>query len=396
MVIKAIKYRIYPTELQTELLDKHISACRFVYNLALETKQAAWSSVRVNLSRFDLINQLPDLKSHCEWLKEVSSQSLQASVSKMDSAYTNFFNGKSNFPRFKNKKTSRKSFTVTSLLRVGNDFIEIPKFREGIKAAIHRKFEGKVKSGVVSKTPTGKYFISVLFETTENTPVKPVATEENTIGVDLGIKTFATLSDGRVIENPRCLKKALSKLKYTQRKYSKYKGKRTKRKLALLHEKVANKRNDFLHKVTKKLIDENQAIALETLNVGGMMKNHKLAQAIQDVSWGKFNEFLTYKAEWYGVNILRIGRFEPSSKMCHCGVVNKELKLSDREWTCNSCGSINDRDLLAAQNIKKFALINHVSRVETKNHDELPTLVGVMTREAEFSNPQSNFTSWTQ
>jgi putative transposase len=173
----------------------------------------------------------------------------------------------------------------------------------------------------------------------------------------------------------------LSKLKYTQIKYSKYKGKRTRQKLARLYEKVTNRRNDFIHKVTKKLIDENQAIALETLNVDGMMKNHKLAQSIQDASWSKFNEFLNYKAEWYGVNILRIGQFEPSSKMCHCGVVNKELKLSDREWTCKSCGSVNDRDLLAAQNIKKFALRNHVSGIETKNHDELPTLVGVMTRE---------------
>jgi len=384
MILKAIKYRLYPTKLQAELLDKHIGACRFVYNLALETKQIAWASAKVNLSCFELINQLPDLKSHCEWLKEVSSQSLQASVTKMDSAYTNFFKGRSSFPKFKNKRTSKKSFSVTASIKIEAGLIKIPKFTEGIKAVIHREFDGKIKSGTVSKTSTGKYFISVLFETPDITPVKPKVTEENTIGVDLGIKSFATLSNGETIENPRHLKKLLSKIKYTQRKYSKYKGKRTKKKLARLHEKVTNRRNDFLHKVTKKLIDENQAIALETLNVMGMAKNHSLAQAILDVSWGKFNEFLTYKAEWYGVNILRIGQFEPSSKMCHCGVVNKELKLSDREWVCKSCGSVNDRDLLAAQNIKKFALRNHVSRTETQNHDELPTLVGVMTREAEI------------
>lgn len=382
MILKAIKYRLYPTKLQAELLDKHIGACRFIYNLALETKQMAWASAKVNLSCFDLINQLPDLKSHCEWLKEVSSQSLQASVSKMDSAYTNFFKGKSKFPKLKNKRTSNKSFSVTASIKIESNVIRIPKFKEGIKAVIHRKFEGKIKSGTVSKTPTGKYFISVLFETPEITLLKPKITEENTVGVDLGIKTFATLSDGQAIENQRHLKKVLSKLKYTQRKYSKHKGKRAKKKLARLHEKVINKRNDFLHKVSKKLIDENQTIALETLNIKDMIKNHKLAQAIQDVSWSRFNEFLSYKAEWYGVNILRIGQFEPSSKMCHCGVVNKELKLSDREWTCKSCGSINDRDLLAAQNIKKFALRNHVSRTETKNQNELPTLVGVMTSEA--------------
>ena len=384
MILKAIKYRLYPTKLQAELLDRHIGACRFIYNLALETKQMAWASAGVNLTCFDLTKQLPELKKECAWLTEINSQSLQSAISNLDSAYTNFFKGSAKFPKFKSKKWSALSFGVPQRIYISLGRISFPKFTEGIKASIHRKFDGKTKSGVVSKTPTGKYFISVLFETPDAAPVKPSITKENTVGVDLGIKTFATLSSGGVIENPRHLKKALSKLKYTQRKYSKYKGKRTKQKLARLHEKITNRRNDFLHKVTKKLIDENQAIALETLNIDGMMKNHKLAQAIQDASWGKFNDFLNYKAEWYGVNILRIGQFEPSSKMCHCGVVNKELKLSDREWVCKSCGSINDRDLLAAQNIKKFALRNYVSRSETKNHDELPTLVGVMTREAEI------------
>jgi len=384
MIYKRIVYRLYPTLKQADLLDKHIGACRFVYNLALETKITAWASAKINLSCFDLMNQLPELKKELTWLKEISSQSLQAAVSNMDSAYTNFFKGRAKFPSFKKKHSSNKSFTTTQKTIIGDGCISIPKFREGIRAKIHRRFYGKVKSNVIYKTSTGKYFSSILFEIPDEIKAKPKVTEENTIGVDLGIKAFATLSDGRVIENPKHLKKVLSKLKYTQRKYSKYKGKRTKQKLARLHEKITNKRNDFLHKVTKKLIDENQAIALETLNVDGMMKNHKLAQAIQDVSWGKFNEFLTYKAEWYGVNILRIGQFEPSSKMCHCGVVNKDLKLSDRKWTCKSCGSVNDRDLLAAQNIKKFALRNHVSRMETKNQNELPTLVGVMTSEAEF------------
>ncbi len=381
MILKAIKYRLYPTKLQAELLDKHIGACRFIYNLALETKQVAWASAKVNLSRFDLNLQIPELKKELEWLKNINSQSLQATISNMDTAYQNFFKGAAKYPTFKHKKKARKSFSIPQRIKIIQNKISFPKFKEGIKAVIHRKFDGEIKSGTVSKTPTGKYFISVLFETHNVITVKPKVNRENTVGIDLGIKTFATLSNGQVIENPRHLKKALSKLKYTQRKYSKYKGKRTKQKLARLYEKVTNRRNDFLHKVSKKLIDENQAIALETLNVDGMMKNHSLAQAIQDVAWGRFNEFLNYKAEWYGVNILRIGQFEPSSKMCHCGVLNKELKLSDREWACKSCGSVNDRDLLAAQNIKKFALRNYVSGVETQNHDELPTLVGVLTRE---------------
>lgn len=384
MIFKAIKYRLYPTKLQAELLDKHIGACRFIYNLALETKQVAWASAKINLSCFALQKQLTELKKECDWLSEVNSQSLQSSISNLDSAFTSFFKGQSKFPNFKSKKNCKKSFGIQQNINIQGQKISFPKFKEGIKAVIHRKFDGKIKSGTVSKTPTGKYFISVLFEIPKELPVKSKVTEENTIGVDLGIKTFATLSDGQVIENKRHLKKSLSKLKYTQRKYSRHKGKRTKYKLVKLYEKVTNRRNDFLHKVTKKLIDENQAIALETLNVKGIMKNHSLAQAIGDVSWGRFNEFLNYKAEWCGVNILRIGRFEPSSKMCHCGVVNKDLKLSDREWACKSCGSVNDRDLLAAQNIKKFALRNHVSRTETQNHGELPTLVGVMTREAEI------------
>jgi len=381
MILKAIKYRLYPTKLQAELLDKHIGACRFIYNLALETKQTAWASAKVNLSCFDLINQLPEVKRECKWLKGINAQSLQQSVINMNAAYDSFFKNKSGYPKFKNKKKSRKSFVVSQRIEISEGRIKIPKFKEGIKASVHRKFDGKIKSGTVSKTPTGKYFISILFETPNEIPPKPKVSKRTTVGVDLGIKTFTTLSDGQVVENPRHLKKELSKLKYTQRKYSKYKGRRTKQKLVKLHEKIASRRNDFLHKLSLRLTRENQSIALETLTVSNMMKNHKLAQAIQDASWSKFNEFLNYKSEWYGVNILRIGRFEPSSKTCHCGVVNKELKLSDREWTCKSCGSINDRDLLAAQNIKKFALRNCVSGMETENHDELPTLVGVMTRE---------------
>jgi len=340
MILKAIKYRLYPTKLQAELLDKHIGACRFIYNLALETKQTAWASAKVNLSCFDLINQLPEVKRECKWLKGINAQSLQQSVINMNAAYDSFFKNKSGYPKFKNKKKSRKSFVVSQRIEISEGRIKIPKFKEGIKASVHRKFDGKIKSGTVSKTPTGKYFISILFETPNEIPPKPKVSKRTTVGVDLGIKTFTTLSDGQVVENPRHLKKELSKLKYTQRKYSKYKGRRTKQKLVKLHEKIASRRNDFLHKLSLRLTRENQSIALETLTVSNMMKNHKLAQAIQDASWSKFNEFLNYKSEWYGVNILRIGRFEPSSKTCHCGVVNKELKLSDREWTCKSCGSI--------------------------------------------------------
>jgi putative transposase len=382
MILKAIKYRLYPTAEQCVLINKHIGACRFVYNLALETKQVAYASMQKNLSCFDLNKQLPELKTACAWLKEINSQSLQQSIANLDTAYTNFFKGRAEFPVFKSKHKSTTAFQVPQGVIIGEKSISFPKFKEGIKAVIHRRFEGKTKSATVSVAPTGKYFISILIETDEIAPIKPVVTEETTIGIDLGIKDFLITSNGEKVENTRTLKKALSKLKFTQRKYSKYKGKRTKKKLALQHEKVVNRRNDFLHKVSKKLISDNQTIAIENLNVSGMIKNHKLAQAIQDVSWGRFETFLNYKSEWYGSNIIQIGRFEPSSKMSDCGEINKELTLKDRIWTCKRCGQIYDRDIQAAKNIKKFALRNYVQGTGTETRNELPTLVGVLTYEA--------------
>jgi putative transposase len=383
MILKAVKYRLYPSDEQCVLIDRHIGASRFVYNLALETKKNAYASAQVNLSCFDLIKQLPELKKECEWLKEINSQTLQGCITNMDSAFTNFFKGQSEFPKFKSKHKSRLSFSVPQNVIIEDNLIIIPKFKKGIKAVTHRIIEGKPKSATVSKTPTGKYFISILIETEGELPVKPTVTSDNTIGIDLGIKDFLITSEGEKIANPKHLKRSLSKLKYTQKKYSKYKGQRTKRKLALINEKVTNQRNDFLHKVSKKLIEDNQTIAIENLNVKGMVKNHKLAQSISDVAWGRFETFLRYKSDWYGSNILQIGRFEPSSKMSDCGEINKELKLSDRVWTCKKCGTTYDRDIQAANNIKKFALRNYIVQgTSTKNRQELPTLVGALTGEA--------------
>jgi len=260
----------------------------------------------------------------------------------------------------------------------------IPKFKEGINIVLHREIKGTIKSATISVTTTGKYFVSILVDTNIEIPTKPPIKENTTVGIDLGIKDFAITSNGEVFENPKFLRKAQSKLKYVQRKYSKNKGKRTKQRLALLHEKVVNKRKDFLHKVSTKLIRENQTIALEDLAVSNMVKNHNLAQAISDVSWSTFVTMLKYKADWYGKNILRIGRFAPSSKTCSCcGYINKELTLKDREWTCGSCSAVLDRDVNAACNIKTFALKNNLSGEHTlKNQGKLPTLVGALTLEA--------------
>jgi len=381
-MFKAFKYRIFPTEPQKELIAKHIGSSRFVYNLALETKNAAYISAKHNYSVFDLVKQLPELKEELPWLKEVNSQSLQQSIQNMDIAFKKFFKG-AGFPKFKSKR-DRQSFSIPQNVIVENNLLIIPKFKEGIKISLHRPTQGIVKSATISITPTGKYFVSILCDTNTEIPTKVPITESTTIGIDLGIKDFAITSEGEVFENPKYLRKAQSKLKYVQRKYSKHKGKRTKKKLAKLHEDVVNKRKDFLHKVSTKLIRENQTIALETLTVKNMVKNHNLAQAISDVSWSTFVSMLEYKADWYGKNILRIGQFAPSSKTCSkCGSINKELQLKDREWTCGSCSTVLDRDVNAAINIKSFALKNILSGEHTlKNQDELPRLLGVLTPEA--------------
>lgn len=384
MVLKAFKYRIYPTLKQAVLIDRHIGSCRFLYNLALETKQIAYAGSQSNLSCFDLIKQIPDLKKECEWLIEINSQSLQQSINNLDIAYNKFFKGQANFPKFKSKNKSTQSFNIPQSVFIKNSKLSIPKFREGIKITIHRTFEGKIKQATISKTPTGKYFASILVETTDNITPKKKITVENTIGIDLGIKDFLISTNGEKLANPRCLKKSISKLKYIQRKYSKRKGKRTKIKLQKIHEKIANQRKDFLHKVSTKLVKNHDTIAIETLRVKNMLQNHKLAQSINDVSWGAFVAMLEYKAEWYGTNIIKIGTFEPSSKTCSsCGHIKKDLTLSDREWTCESCSTLHDRDENAAKNIKNFALRNYmVQGTSTKNHSELPALVGVLTYEA--------------
>lgn len=383
-MLKAYKYRLYPTKEQTGLINKHIGSCRFVYNLALETKQTAYAGSKINLSIFDLIKQLPDLKKELEWLKEVNSQSLQFAIRNLDVVYTRFFKAQGGFPKYKSKHRGKQSFSVPQNISIVDDRLLIGKFPGGIKIVLHRPIKGAIKQATISRTPTGKYFVSVLCDTDEQCSPKPDITEDKAVGVDLGIKSFLVTSDSEVFDNPKYLKKTLPKLKYTQRKYSKHKGKKTKYRLARIHEIVANQRKDFLHKASYKLISENQTICIEDLNISGMLKNHHLAKSISDAGWGMFVTMLEYKAEWYGVNILKIGRFDPSSKTCsECGYINKELTLKDREWTCPSCGSVLDRDINAACNIKSFALKNYLSEgLRLKNQGELPTMVGALTSEA--------------
>lgn len=367
MKYRAYRYRLYPNEEQKVLIAKHLGSCRFIYNYALAKKVKAYQVDGTNLSRFDIQADLPNMKKSDEycWLKEVNSLSLQASLANLDSAYARFFREHKGFPRFKSKKDSKQSFSIPQNTKVDfeNGRIFIPKFKSGIKAILHRTFDGIVKTSTITRTSTGKYFISILVEVDEpDVSMKPIC-ENKAVGIDLGIKTFAVLSDGTEIPNPKHLKQSLDKVKKLQRSLlHKTKGSKNRdkarRKLALAHEQVTNRRNDFLHKVTFYLVSNYDTICLEDLNVNGMVKNHHLAQALGDIAIGTFNTLLEYKAKERGVNILRIGRFEPSSKMCTCGYINHSLTLAIREWTCPECGSIHDRDLLAANNIKRFAFRN--------------------------------------
>lgn len=368
MIYKAYKYRIYPNKEQEELISKHIGCSRWIYNYALNKKNKSYQETGKGLSRFDIQKDLPSLKKeeNTSWLKEVNSQTLQASLENLDKAYTKFFKEKKGFPKFKSKKDNHQSFSIpqNTIVDFENGYINIPKFKTNIKCRLHRKFNGIIKTSTISKTPTGKYFISILVELNKELPKFKTIDENKAIGIDLGIKTFAVLSNGEEIQNPKYLRGALKRLKKQQRKVSKKingsnNRKKEVKKLAVIHEKVSNKRSDFLHKVTAKLVSEHDTLCLETLKASNMIKNHKLAQALSDISIGKFNEILEYKAKWNGVNILRIGQFTPSSRMCTCGVVNKELKLSDRKWVCQSCGEIHERDKLAANNIKRFAFVEN-------------------------------------
>ena len=364
MKYRAYRYRLYPNKQQEVLLAKHFGCCRFIYNYALDKKVKAYQKDKTNLSRFDIQADLPNMKKSEEyhWLSEVNSLSLQAALANLDSAFVKFFREKKGFPNFKSKKESKQSFSIPQNTRVKFDEckVYIPKFRKGIKARFHRKFEGLVKTSVITRTSTCKYYISVLVEVNEvDAAPKPIS-ENKAVGIDLGIKTFAVLSDGTEIQNHKYLKRSIKKVKRLQRSLSKKaKGSKNREKarlrLARVHERVRNQRNDFLHQVTHRLVANYDTICLETLSASNMIKNHHLAQALEDIAINRFNTLLEYKAKKNGVNILRIGRFEPSSKMCTCGYINHKLTLSMRRWKCPVCGAVHDRDLLAANNIKRFA-----------------------------------------
>lgn len=360
---KAYRYRIYPTVEQADWLVRSMGCARWVYNWALAEKIAYYQATNKGLSCFDLMGRLPQLKRENEWLKSPPAQSLQQEVSHLDTAFTNFFKKNGGFPRFKKKGSSRSSFSCPQdcYVEFESNLISIPKCKN-IKARLSRPFTGAIKKVTVTRTKTGNFYASVLVDDGKDLPAKCAVNEATAVGVDVGIKDFAVFSTGEKIANPKHLAKSEARLKVLQRRMSKkQKGSANRNKarlrLARLHERIASQRKDFHHKISTRLVRENQTVIVEDLNVKGMVRNHHLAKAISDVGWDQFKEFLRYKCDWYGKNLVEINRFLPSSKMCSCGVINESLTLAMREWTCDACKVTHDRDILAAQNIKRWGLI---------------------------------------
>ena len=366
-MLKSYKYCLLPTDKQKQTLASWFGSCRFIYNLGLEVKIAGWTSARKNVTCFDLMRQLTELKkTECPWLSECPRQSLESALTNIDNAYTAFFKG-GGFPKFK-KRSGHQSIQFRRDSKIIGNQIFLTKIGS-IDFIQHRPFKGEIRTVTVSKTPANKYFVSILVQDGKELPEKKLAKEKKTVGIDVGLKTFVTLSDGQKFENPKYLHQQLQRLKKEQRTLARRykKGVKTtdqskgwhKQRLVIakLHEKISNQRQDFLHKTSTAIIKQFDTICLEDLNVAGMVKNKNLSKAISDVSWSEFNRMLEYKADWYGKNIRYIGRFDPSSKICSvCGNIFKELKLSDRVWTCEKCGTTHDRDENAAKNIKTFGL----------------------------------------
>ena len=358
-MLKAYKYRIYPNNEQKIQIAKTFGCCRFVYNQTLAYRKEAYEKEKKCVSKTDCNNYCNrELKKEYEWLKEVDKFALTNAIYNMDAAFQKFFREHAGYPKFKRKHNNHKSYTTNFTNgNIAADFedgkIKLPKLKQ-VKAKLHREFEGQIKSATVSQVPSGKYYVSILVETQQE---ELPHTDKNT-GLDLGVKDLCITSDGEKYKNPKTIRKYEKKLAKLQRKLS-HKEKRsrnyykTKKKIALCHEKITNTRKDYLHRVSHGIISENQVIVSENLQIKNMVKNHHLAKSISDVSWHELTRQLEYKAKWNGREYIKIDTFYASSQLCSaCGYKNIATKdLSVREWTCPVCGAKHDRDINAARNI---------------------------------------------
>jgi putative transposase len=366
MKTRTYKYKIKPTYKQQECLNKAFGCCRFIYNWGLEQKVQTYKQTKKAVGYVELAHELTKLKNdgEHEWLKEVNNVSLQQSLRNLDAAFVRFFREKKGFPKFKSKKNTKDSAKYISGVHFDFDEwkVKIPKCG-WVKLCKNKPFDLNMKYGTltVSKDHCGEYWCSiVVYDVEEKSRAK--ISDETAVGIDLGIKDYAILSDGTKYGNPKFLENGYKKLKKlqqlfarTEKKSNRHKAMRLK--VAKQYRKIANRRANFIHKLSTDLVKRYDTICLESLNVEGMMKNHRLANSIQSAAWSEFVRQLEYKSDWYSKNVVFIGRFEPSSKTCSkCGYIKNDLTLKDREWTCPICGKHHDRDVNAAINIKDFAL----------------------------------------
>lgn len=356
------EYRIYPDARQRELIARTFGCCRYVYNRALAARKAAYEAGEKMPSINDCIKMLPAWKGNPEtsWLKEVDAMALQQALRDLDKAYRNFFRspGQVGFPRFKSKRVRQSYRTQCPRGRatvevLGARHVKLPKLGK-VKARVSRMPWGRILSATVKQVPSGKYFLSLCCE---GVPPLPPAPGETATGVDLGIESLMVLSDGSKVENPKATKRLERKLAREQRRLSrKRRGSGNRRRqrvrVARVQERIANVRKDAIHKATSKLASENQVVSLEDLNVRGMLRNRRLAKAVSDASFAEISRQLEYKCARRGGQVVKVGRFFPSSKTCSdCGHVLGELPLSVRAWSCPECGAVHDRDVNAARNI---------------------------------------------
>lgn len=375
LIHKTYKFKLSPNKEQTELMAKHFGSTRFVWNYFLSERKQSYLESKKSLSYHDNARTLVALKKTDElsWLKETNSQSLQASLKDLDTAYGRFFKKKAMFPKFKKKGLCVDSFRCLQNTKIVEGKLQIPKFKP-IKINIHREIEGKMLFVTVSKTRTDKYFAAITCEVEHD----PSPKSNKAVGIDLGIKTLAACSDGTVFENIKTTKKYAKKLTYEQRQLSKkQKGSngrsKQKKQVALVHEKIRNTRLNNTHKFTSQIVENNNIIAIENLNVKGMIKNHNLAKSIADASWHEATRQLEYKSDWNDINLVKVDRWFPSSKTCNvCNFINQNLTLKDRKWTCPNCESILDRDHNASLNILKQGLniLNCVSGTDSQDNQK--------------------------